>query len=214
MTSKPNKERFLEDVEKHKMKILIDDGVHRNIRFAAPGSNNQHFNLVTYPNHLVISGDMGTFVFSRVFDMFEFFRVDDLEINPMYWGEKVESESRFGGVEKFDDELVRKSIDDRVDDICKNIYDFEYDKEAYGYDELEDMFRDEVYDYFKYKELDVYRFVSAIDDFESSILDDLDFADGYHWLKDKEYSYYYIWCCYAIVWGIQQYDKVKGKDDE
>jgi hypothetical protein len=70
-------EVFLKDVEKHEMKVLLDNGLYRHLRFAATGqySWNQWFEIITWPGKLAYSGDMGTYVFERIEDMFEFFRV-------------------------------------------------------------------------------------------------------------------------------------------
>ncbi len=81
----------------HKMTIELDTGLHRSIRFAKPGTNLYAFRLTTWPGHLCISGDLETFVFARLPDMFEFFiRSEDpaatpLRINPGYWHEKLQT---------------------------------------------------------------------------------------------------------------------------
>lgn len=70
-------ERFLQDVADHKMTVVMDNGVYRHLRFANSDSKlafNQWFDIVTWPGFLAYSGDMGCFVFSRLKDMFEFFR--------------------------------------------------------------------------------------------------------------------------------------------
>ena len=67
---------FLRDVAEHEMIVVRDDGVHRHIRFKKPGTSCMHFDLITWPGYLCYTGDMGTYVFSRLTDMFEFFRTD------------------------------------------------------------------------------------------------------------------------------------------
>ena len=92
--------RFFKDVEKHKIQVLKDDGVYRHVRFKQPDSMNMHFDLITYPGGLLYTGDMGTFVFWHIHDMFEFFRNNDekkwldelgltLYTNHSYWSEKL-----------------------------------------------------------------------------------------------------------------------------
>lgn len=70
------------------MEILQDDGLHRHVRFAKPGTGLYRFSLVTWPGYLAISGDVESFTFSRLPDMFEFFGGDRAHINPSYWAEK------------------------------------------------------------------------------------------------------------------------------
>jgi hypothetical protein len=89
-----NVEEFIKDVSQHKMQILRDDGLYRHIRFKRENTSCYYFDLITWPGALCYTGDMGTFVFSRIPDMFEFFRTDgekgaDLRINPGYWSEKL-----------------------------------------------------------------------------------------------------------------------------
>jgi hypothetical protein len=67
-------ERFLSDVRDHKLMIIKDDPPYRHIRLSRPGSSTYLFELVTYPGYLCYSGDMGCYVWSRVADMFTFFR--------------------------------------------------------------------------------------------------------------------------------------------
>jgi len=96
------------------MKIKADDGgYNRSVLFHNPECFEGHYTLTTWFNHLCISGDYGTFVFQRTDDMFKFFR--DKRINPRYWGEKLQSESRWGGYKKYDHELFKANILDYAD---------------------------------------------------------------------------------------------------
>ena len=77
---KCTQERFLEDIKNHYMKVLRDDGVNRHIRFTQ-GRFRYHFDLITWSEHLCISGDCGTYVFRRTEDMFDFFQMDKNDFN-------------------------------------------------------------------------------------------------------------------------------------
>ena len=107
----PTLEQFLEDVKNHELTIVKNDGVFRHLKFSNPNDCNQYFNITTSPNYLVITGDMGSLVFSRLYDMFDFFRSDDLKINPDYWAEKIQStshEAQIASYSKFDLEQAKK----------------------------------------------------------------------------------------------------------
>jgi len=97
-------ERFLRDVEKHEMKILLDDGIYRNVVFKNPDDSCFWFGLQTWPNNLCFYGDMGTFVFARLADMFAFFRdingEGPLRPNVQYWSEKIMATDTGEGHEK------------------------------------------------------------------------------------------------------------------
>ena len=68
-------EGFLKDVKNHGMEVRRDDGLYRHLIFRAPKDSwHQWFEVVTWPGSLAINGDMGSWCFSRIEDMFEFFR--------------------------------------------------------------------------------------------------------------------------------------------
>jgi hypothetical protein len=86
-----SRERFERDTAEHEMTVLHDDGLYRHIRFQAPGTSFYYYDLVTWPGHLVICGDMGDYHFARLRDMFTFFGAGAAStINPHYWGEKLQ----------------------------------------------------------------------------------------------------------------------------
>lgn len=186
--------RFLRDVRHHEMTIELDQGVHRSIRFAKPGSSTYHFRLNTWPGHLAISGDMGSYTFSRVQDMFMFFRDASMSghINPQYWAEKADAVDRQGGPKRFSHEKLASAVREHADEWQVRLGDAV-------------KIRAEV------EELAVGGFCNeheayeAIRDFEAS--DGNGFIDFESSLKDWDFGY--LWLCRAIVWGIKQYDLVK-----
>lgn len=101
---------FLEHVFGHRMKVRHDSGIYRHLKFGG-GSSVNHFNLTTWPGYLCISGDMGCFTFSRLDDMFEFFRRNNLGINPEYWAEKLTAIDK-GGFEEYSPEIFRSAVKD------------------------------------------------------------------------------------------------------
>lgn len=85
---------FNEDIAgQHEMTVLHEQGLHRHLRFRNPESCQWAFDLITWPGHLSITGDIGTYVFARTVDMTTFFKG---YINTDYWAEKVQSGSGGG----------------------------------------------------------------------------------------------------------------------
>lgn len=183
---------FLESVQEHVMTIENDSGVHRCVYFGKPGSSNCHFRLVTWPGHLAVSGDMGDFTFSRLEDMFDFFRGES--INPRYWGEKLTAVSQFGGYEVFDWDLF-------VSKLKYQLVDRHSDQHTS--DEVEAALMERL----RYVDEDEWGAVELIRSWDQ----DEDFLqlEPYDAPAGKKLSYQYLWCLYAIVWGIRQYDKAK-----
>ena len=225
----PTEEIFLSDVANHKMKVLHDDGVYRHLRFSS-GSFNMQFDIVTYPWHLVFSGDMGCYVFSRLDDMFEFFRTKPREdkekiyINTGYWGEKLEAVARHIGYHKYNPEFARENVKRRVDEWIKESEISKEDADALrehldeeiNYDDgMHEAYRTISGFYHKVGEEAYWRqdarslVKSKIPNFKEFY-----FQDIYEWTWE-DYTYHYVWCCYAVAWSIQQYDKFKeGVKDE
>jgi hypothetical protein len=232
MTDFCSEERFLGDVKDHVMTIVRDDGrAGRHIRFKKPGTMCMHFDVITWPGYLCYTGDMGTYVFRRLEDMFEFFRTSSkhsrqdrqLFINPAYWGEKLESIDRGDGFKKFSREKFAAAIKDYYDSHVKE--DIEEEAEE----------REMLDDGEALSEAQVKRFEDAAEfrkslweEIESDVLDKADSNDGGAAIRAAmdfecdgfefrdfwetncdDYTFRFIWCCYALAWGIEQYDKAK-----
>ena len=109
----PTPEMFLKDVKDHKLTILKDEGLYRHIRLSKPGTGIMRFDLITWPGYLCYTGDMGTYVFTRTADMFEFFRRSDddrrYRIDLRYWAKKCESRDR-DGIKEFSEELFTRAV--------------------------------------------------------------------------------------------------------
>ena len=193
--------RFFEDIKGHVMTILKDESLYRHIRFYVPGSSFCRFDLVTWPGYLAITGDMGSCTFSRVPDMFTFFRaapgqgdkpVEELGINPSYWGEKLVAVDRHGWKE-FDNDHFKRVLVEQV--------------KEYGARGMKKKILQEV------KE-DVF---SLIDDGGGVLALDAAYKFDYEGFTfsdvfDHDYerpTFHYLWLCWAIVWGIRQYDQQK-----
>lgn len=186
-----SQDRFLNDVQHLEMTILRDEDVHRHVRFKQPGTTTYMFDLITWPGHLCYSGDMGTYVFSRIEDMFAFFRnaprdclKGSLYINPGYWSEKVLAADKHGKIEEYVEEIARRRL---LAELREGVED-------------------------KAERREIYDAVSVCLDNEHDAREVFaeHFSDSWEWdLSDFTYSF--IWCCYALTWGIQQYDAAKAE---
>lgn len=188
-------EQFLKDIPNHKMEILLDNGIYRHLKFTNNGSQCYRFDLITFPGHLVITGDMGDLLFERVPDMFTFFRGEG--INPRYWGEKLQAID--SDIHEIDVEQFTKYVNDDVNSYIEGMDD--EDAEELKSD-IRWMVLVMVDDSTPIHE--AYRVVSEYNDHGFSFTD-------YHEWNFKQYTLHYLWKLYAIVWGIQQYDKFKGE---
>lgn len=195
--------QFLKDVEDHKVEILLDNGIYRHLKASDNGSSIMHFHITTWPGYLCISGDMGCHVFSRLSDMFQFFRRgsgDISAINPGYWAEKVQAADR-DGVEEFSFEKFKSKLLEYIDDSAEENALTESEKAA-----LLEAFEDEV---LSADDCEV-RARDAADNFEH---EGFRFYDLWEY-NFSEYTDRYLWSCYAIVWAIAQYDSMKEQESK
>lgn len=210
----PISEVFLHDVQHHQMTVLLDQGLYHHLRFRQPGTSNMWFDLVTWPGFLTISGDMGCWTFSRVDDMFKFFRSPVLKINPSCWAEKLQHGNFSGreGGKVWDQDTFKSNLLDQL----TNHYDFEGEKLAEVKAAVEEeifqrhdgdgphMMRHAAYEFSYEFEEDRHRTGYEYQRTWKFHFEGMDLPDG------MVYSYHFIWCLYAIVWGIQRWDTRLG----
>lgn len=193
-----HEKHFLKDVRTHVMQVIRDEGTNRHLRFRRIGTREQQFDLITWPGHLCYTGHMGTYVFTRLEDMFEFFRPDryqkptenrTLFINRGYWAEKCIAADR-DGIEKYSDDKFTARIKEMLDDMDAS-------------DELREAVDDEVLSHAEEGESEAIRAAIDFQHEGNEPFQDL-------WEVDcKEYTHRFTWCCLALAWGINQYDASK-----
>lgn len=187
-------EQFLKDVAEHKMSVVRDEGMFRVLHFKKDKTICGSFSLVTWPGYLCITGDMGTYVFSRLDDMFHFFRREEfmknkpgLQINLSYWAEKLQAIDKTGKVKEYSYDIFKQIVQERID---------EAETTKVQRDAVEDMVAN-----LDGQPIEIVH--ERIRDFE-----EFEFSD--FWEHDlTEHTYHFVWCCFAIAWGIQEYDKSK-----
>ena len=227
---------FERDTKNHKMEVLQDEGVYRHLKFTNNGSQCYRFDLHTWPGSLCIDGDMGTYVFRRVQDMFNFFIMDKHDfnhkhvINPGYWGEKLQATDGRDGKSytEFSMDVFKENVMSEYDGfreqymISEDMYDDESDEhmaEAYEEDkqplrEMFDQLLGELTDDVLHCDENEVRAYDAAMDF-SWKSDDGEFKFDMNDFWDHNntaYTYHYIWILYAIVWGITEYNNNKDKE--
>ena len=222
-------ERFLRDVAGHQMTVVRDDGIYRHLRFKKPDTICMHFDLITWPGYLCYTGDMGTYVFTRLRDMFDFFRrtksKDLFALDHHYWAEKVEAggrATRGNGVTQFSkakfDAAVRQWVEDFAKtereeaselnelQLCECALDdlrAAVEREVIGADDNDIRCFDAAND-----------FLFGADDSEAwsayfGAEKPFEFTDFWE-VNHDEYTHRFQWCCFALVWGIKQYDEVRA----
>lgn len=203
-------QQFLKDTASHELEVLIDSGVHRHLRFRRPGTYCYGFDVVTYPGHLVISGDMGASVFARLPDMLEFFRESDeahrraggLSINPGYWAEKLVAND--GAPKKFERERFRELVLSRFNDFVEG-HDLP--------DWASDLWAEIEGEVLAFDDETTQGAIAAMDRFEPT--DERYSAFRFHdaWESAstmEDYTFHFLWRLYAVASAVRLYDEMKA----
>lgn len=194
--------RFLNDIKDHKLTILRNDGVYRHLRAARPDTSCYSFEIITFPGWLCYTGDMGSYTFQRLADMFQFFRErpnpehpERLQINRGYWAEKVQAADRNGGIKEFSADLFRSRL-----------LDYVTDRESDDLEALKTALEEEVLHSFN--ESDEREARQVAEDFE------FNGEKVFHDLCDHnftDYTHHFTWCCYAISWAVREFDRLNAE---
>jgi len=127
--------------------------------------------------------------------MLDFF-VDD-GINPGYWSEKLEAESRYGnGYEEFSFDKHKQNVEEVFQGWVDSL-DAEDDN-----DELIDEWRERVEDHWLDIEEDEHGAAQAHRTWQQS--DEGPNFNDFWESSDRAYTYHYLWCCYALNWACKK----------
>lgn len=185
--------RFARETSAHRMTVLHDQGLYRHLRFRSANTSEYWFDLVTWPGRLAMCGDVGDdYVFSRLPDMFEFFRADRRwGINPHYWAEKLGGGRR--SVKEYSEQLLRQRVIEQfVEDAKWGGVPAGTGKALRTWVLNEDL-------------SDEHEARNVLEDFA---FQGYEFKDVWEW-DFRDYDHSFLWACHAIVWGIARYDRVR-----
>jgi hypothetical protein len=238
MNDKEIADRFARDTAKHELTILHDDGLYRHLRFMAPRDSSYWFELITTPHSLTFRGDGESFVFSRLEDMFQFFRRSDGKINAHYWSEKLTSHR--DSVMQYDPEIFTSRVKEYVVDAIRDgsvprgigravttflneeaeileestarrdLADFQYGGRwaASCSCGASEEFGDDSADAYRWESRHRRDADGTGHWTQSGKKDVFEFSDVWEW-SFRDYDWWFLWALHGIVWGIAQYDLAK-----
>ena len=192
-------ERFKNDIKNHVLTVNLDQGVYRDITIGKPNTGDMRYNITTRPGYLVFTGDMGSFTFSRLEDMFNFFRGD--RVNLDYWAEKLEAADSLDGYEHYCKDKAKKEMHDWLTGFIGNL---DIDDEEFREKIIDATDAVKNIDY-----SDEHSFVEGVRDWDADTAGGMDLIDFFE-VGVKSYTFRYIWCCHAIVHAIRLYDESKA----
>lgn len=106
----------------HQMTVMHEDGVYRHLRFQRPESWMYGFDIVTWPGHLYVGGDIEDFTFARIHDMADFFDMKP-DINPHYWAEKITSRGGRVSTRVYEEARLHQRVTETFDELAEIGYE-------------------------------------------------------------------------------------------
>lgn len=208
--------RFLVDTAFHQLEIIRDDGLYRHLRMKQPGTSCYYFDIVTWPGYLTVTGDMGTWTFSRIADMFDFFGPWEGGINTGYWSEKLEAGAGCSACEllakEYDHEAFCRSLKESMEDYLEDSEDDQPEDEDWD-DEDDTPDSDNAKVREAVRELCRGEFSNEWEAYQAVYEADWperwsawDICDG---LTFKTYTSHFRWILFAITWAIAKYHNTK-----
>ena len=199
-------DQFTADIAQHEMQVIRDDGVSRHLRFKRPNTMCMHFDLLTWPGYLCYTGDMGTYVFRRLQDMFQFFRRGETRgqyrIDLRYWAEKLEASDRGDGVREWTREKFCAEVRDFFEQHASDEEDWPAERKAALWKEIDEQVCAAAEDSEHHAWVALWEFKH----------DGFRFND---WERDcKVWAHRFLWCCHALEWAIDTYDRAKQPAQE
>jgi hypothetical protein len=207
-------ERFYRETRNHVLEIKKDDGLYRHLRMMNPKDSSYWYDIVTWPNNLIIRGDGESYAFSRIEDMFSFFRSGwyggQIHPNLGYWDEKLSSNREC--VTNFQEDLFLKELEKRTTELAEGMAP---EVEARFREAVKsDITEDGIYSTISEAVDTVEKFEFYTDEskeFDYQHRADVYFCDSWEWIQHcTDYEWWFVWCLYAIVRAIVEYDRVKG----
>ncbi|EPJ7714344.1 hypothetical protein [Citrobacter freundii] len=211
--------RFLVDTAFHRMEIIRDDGLYRHLRMKQPGTSCYYFDIITWPGYLTVTGDMGTWTFSRINDMFNFFGRWDGEINTGYWSEKLEAGACCSAREllakDFDEDEFSESLKEYFSEYLEGSEPHDADgDDEWNDDRISDSDKRDIREIVS--DLCSANFSNEHDAYQAVY--DADWPEGFSaWdicdgLTFKTYTSHFRWILFAITWAISKYHNTKLVD--
>lgn len=189
--------RFTSDTPDHEMTILLDQGIYRHLRFMQPGNSMYWFDVITWPGNLTIRGDMGTYTFSRLDDMFQFFGGRQAGyVNESYWAEKLVSVDKQSPAKEFDEDLFKQRV-------TENFWERREEFEPSEAVEIWDAIRDQIFDDYAGR-YDAHQCHELLNHFVSPV-DGFGYSDSWEWGNFDDYGVHFVWCLHAITHAIRTY---------
>lgn len=184
----------------HEMTVLYEDGVYRHLRFQRPGTWMYGFDIVTWPGHLYVGGDIECFTFARLHDMTRFFSAasEPHDINPHYWAEKITSRSERDGTRVYSEDSFRNRVAYEFDQLAENGYEPDEEKA------IRAAWADHIFCRELHYETAAHEALRDFGPVEVGPYRGFRFGDSWEW-DLRDWDHHFLLTCFALVRGLGMY---------
>ncbi|OOF37681.1 hypothetical protein BKK49_11245 [Rodentibacter rarus] len=188
------RDEFLESIQKHQLTVLQNSENVKIFRFADPNTISLSSTIIYAANTCTITGDMGSYVFGRLLDVYGFFARNQSVFCFSYIKEKVLAQDVNGELEYFDGDLAKRDIRHCID---------KYQTECTDEDKLIEL--NGLVDSLKYVDFSCEFkadewLANATESFEE-LFGELSYRNF------KELSPNFIWCAQAIIYTTRLFEQ-------
>lgn len=199
-------EAFCKNTAKHSLSVIKDDGLHRHLRMSENGTSMWHWDIVTWPGHLAIVGDIADgFTFRRAADMIDFFTIPQYSqnyysdgspcIDFRYWAQKLGDGSRHAA-EEYSPEAFVQYVRDEIDN------------DEFG-DDLDESTREMLIAEASDNRDTIYtasEWLARHEGIHNGLFSD-------YWEADfNRYTFQFVLACYAIEHTVREWNKLKDTE--
>lgn len=182
---------FLDSIQEHQLTILENSENVKCFKMAKPHTIAMSFTVIYADNKVIITGDMGHYVFGYLSNPYDFF-LSESTLNASYIAQKVISQDTVRPVQKYDSVVAEQEIRRAIHEYA----DFDLSKELY--ESLENLDFE--------SEHEVEHWLYSLEDKARDVFDEVSMSD-FTVLSDN-----FSWCIQAIAWATREFDKVVNND--
>ena len=182
---------FLNDIQEHQLVILTNSENVKCFKMAKPNTNDMSFTIIYADNKVIITSDMGHYVFDRLLNSYDLFLAENA-LNASYLTDKIIAQDTVYPVQEYDSVVAEKEIRRIIHEYA----DCDLPQELYESLENIDFESEHEVEYWLY----------SLEGKSKDIFDELNMSDFTVLSKN------FTWCVQAIIWATREFDKVVKND--
>lgn len=180
-------QQFLNIIQSHKLVIIENSENVKCFKMAKPNTIAMSFTVIYVDNKVIITGDIGHYVFGHLSNPYNFF-LSESALNASYLAEKVIAQDTVYPIREYDSAVAEQEIRRTIHEYA----DFDLAQELY--ETLENIDFE--------SEHEVEHWLYSLEGEAKDVFDEVNM--GNLTMLSKSFT----WCVQAIAWATREFDKV------